>query len=131
MVHKSVHVIFDLADYENFGAFPIAHPESVKALNEMLVLKESNGKDKEFDSAYIPKKTMIQEVHNDIRDIFNMPNRGEAENLLRKCIQKYETTASDLAKWLEGNISEGLTVFNIVSGNLNAIRRLRTNNGEL
>lgn len=79
-------------------------------------------------SAYIPKKTMIQEVHNDIRDIFNMPNRGEAENLLRKCIQKYETTASDLAKWLEGNISEGLTVFNIVPGNLNAIRRLRTNN---
>ena len=60
--NKSVHVIFDLADYENFGAFPIAHPESVKALNELLVLKESNGEDKEFDSAEM--------------DIFGLPQLG-------------------------------------------------------
>jgi putative transposase len=61
--------------------------------------------------AYVPKVAMRKEVAADIRDIFNTPNRQEAERLLAMTVEKYKKTASNLATWMETNIPEGFTVF--------------------
>ena len=77
-------------------------------------------------SAYVPRQEMKAEVAADIRAIFNAPNRGEAEALLAKTVQKYTKTASKLATWMEGNLPEGLTVFALPEAHR---RLLRTTNG--
>jgi transposase-like protein len=62
-------------------------------------------------SQYVPRQGMKREVAEDIRAIFNAPDRAQAEVQLRKTVEKYAHSASKLADWLEGNIPEGLTVF--------------------
>ena len=79
-------------------------------------------------TAHIPRKSMQQEVHNDIRDEFNMPTRSDAEIQLKKLIEKYGKTAPDLSSWLENELPEGFTVFNVEPDSLNARRKLRTTN---
>jgi len=76
-------------------------------------------------AAYVPKVDMREEVASDIRSIFNAPDRTEADRLLMKIVDKYSTTASRLAIWLEENIPEGLTVFSMPEKHR---RRLRTTN---
>ena len=61
--------------------------------------------------AYVPRKEMQVEVAEDIRTIFQAPDRATAEAYLAKAVQKYEKTASRLSEWMAGNIPEGLTVF--------------------
>jgi putative transposase len=61
--------------------------------------------------AYVPKVSMRKEVASDIRDIFNSPNRQEAEGRLRRYVEKYGQSALKLAEWMEQNIPEGFTVF--------------------
>jgi putative transposase len=61
--------------------------------------------------AYVPRKEMQAEVAEDIRTIFQAPDRATAEAYLAKAVQKYEQTASRLSEWMAGNIPEGLTVF--------------------
>jgi putative transposase len=46
--------------------------------------------------------------------------------LLGLMVSKYAATAKKLAAWLEANVPEGLTVFEVPSDHR---RRLRTNNG--
>ena len=41
---------------------------------------------------------MEHEAHEDIRNIFNMPSREEAESMLKKTIEKYENKASRFAE---------------------------------
>lgn len=53
------------------------------------------------------------------------PDRGEAERQLGLLVAKYQTTAPQLAAWLEANIPEGLTVFALPPEHR---RRLRTTN---
>lgn len=77
-------------------------------------------------SAYVPKKAMQAEVHDDIRNIFNMPSKDEANALLKRTVAKYKDQASGLAEWLESDLPEGFTVFQVES--LNARRKLRTTN---
>lgn len=77
-------------------------------------------------SAYVPRRDMLKEVANDIRTIFNAPDRHTAEAYLAKTIQKYEKSASRLANWLEKNIPEGLTVFAFP---VEHRRKIRTTNG--
>lgn len=62
-------------------------------------------------TAYVPKVAMRKEVAKDIRDIFNAPNKTEAERLLEMAVEKYHKSASQLSSWMESNIPEGLTVF--------------------
>jgi putative transposase len=52
-----------------------------------------------------------REVAEDLRTIFNAPDRHTAEAYLKKIVQKYAQTIPTLADWLEQNIPEGLTVF--------------------
>ena len=75
--------------------------------------------------AYVPKKSMKKEVAEDIRNIFNAPNRPEADRQLKLVMAKYEKAAPQLSQWMESAIPEGLTVFHFRSSHR---RRLRTSN---
>jgi putative transposase len=77
-------------------------------------------------SAYVPRKDMLVEVADDIRTVFNAPDRATAEGYLSKIVQKYEKSASRLADWLEKNLPEGLTVFDFPTAHR---RKIRTVNG--
>jgi transposase-like protein len=69
---------------------------------------------------------MQAEVAEDIRTIFNAPDRITADAYLTKMVQKYEKSASRLSLWMASNIPEGLTFFSFPG----AYRRLlRTTNG--
>jgi putative transposase len=75
---------------------------------------------------YVPRRSMRKEVAEDIRIIFNAPDRSTAEAYLAKAIAKYADTASKLSAWMEENIPEGLTVFDFPR---KGWLRLRTTNG--
>jgi transposase-like protein len=74
---------------------------------------------------YVPRKSMRKEVAEDIRTIFNSPDRSTAEAYLEKSVAKYARTASKLSAWMEENILEGLAVFDFPKEHW---RRLRTTN---
>jgi putative transposase len=63
--------------------------------------------------AYVPHKDMQSEVAEDIRTIFNAPDRATADAYLAKVILKYEKTASRLSNWMVSNPPEGLMVFSL------------------
>ena len=56
---------------------------------------------------------MRAEVAQGIREVFNAPNRTEAERLLGLLVERYRRTAPALAAWAEANLPEGLTVFDL------------------
>lgn len=76
-------------------------------------------------SAYVPRRDMLAEVADDIRTIFNAPDRTNADMYLAKAVQKYAKTASRLANWMEKNIPDGLSVFSFPAEHR---RRIRTTN---
>jgi transposase-like protein len=76
--------------------------------------------------AYVPHKDMQAEVVDDIRIIFNAPDRATADRYLAQAVHKYEKSAARLSEWLAGNIPEGLTVFAFPADHR---RLLRTTNG--
>ena len=56
---------------------------------------------------------MRKKVANDIRNIFNAPDKAEAQRLLDLSIEKYKKSASKLSEWMETNIPEGFAVFTL------------------
>jgi putative transposase len=76
-------------------------------------------------ASYVPKKEMRGAVAGDLRNVFDAPDRAEAERLLDKAVKSYEKTAPKLAGWLVENVSEGLTVFAYPKKHR---RRIRTSN---
>ena len=68
---------------------------------------------------------MRQKVAREIRSIFNAPDQSEALRLLQMMVDRYRKTAPGLAEWLEGNIPDGLNVF---QAPVEHQRRLRTSN---
>ncbi len=74
---------------------------------------------------YVPRVSMRREVAEDIRAIFNMPDREAAEAYLKKAVNKYALIAPKLADWMEVNIPEGFTVFAFPGAHQ---KRLRTSN---
>lgn len=75
--------------------------------------------------SYVPKVGMRREVAEDIRVIFNAPDRELAEAFLKKAVKKYAVLAPKLADWMEVNLMEGFTVFSFPKTHQ---RRLRTSN---
>jgi transposase-like protein len=69
---------------------------------------------------------MQAEVAEDIRTIFNAPDRSTANTYLAKTVEKYQKNASRLAEWMTTNIPEGLTNFSFPSDHR---RLIRTTNG--
>ncbi len=74
---------------------------------------------------YVPKVSMRPEVSVDLRNVFNAPDRAEADRLLGQLVKKYRSSAPDLSSWLETDVPEGLTVFELQATHR---RRLRTTN---
>jgi len=72
--------------------------------------------------AYVPRKEMAAGVAAEIRAIFNAPDRVTADALLERMVAKYENDAPKLAKWLEENIPQGLTVFGFPEAHRRKIR---------
>lgn len=75
--------------------------------------------------AYVTKRDRKSEVAESIRAIFNAENMAEAERILKQVIAKYEKDMPRLAKWMQENILEGLTVFNFSPTHR---KKLRTSN---
>ena len=75
--------------------------------------------------AYVPRVGMRREIAEDIRSIFNAPERETAEIYLKKAVEKYALLAPKLADWMEVNIPEGFTVFSFPR---EFQRKLRTSN---
>ncbi len=76
--------------------------------------------------AHVTRQEMRHEVAEDLRNVFNAPDRLTADAYLNKIVQKYAQAAPALADWLEKNVPEGLTVFSFPASQR---RRLRTANG--
>ena len=68
---------------------------------------------------------MRPEASADLRNVFNAPDRAEANRLLDQAVKKYRSTAPALATWMESNVPDGLTVFELPRPHQ---RRLRTTN---
>ncbi len=68
---------------------------------------------------------MRPEVIQDLRNVLNAADRHEADRLLKLMVEKYAETAPDLSRWLETNVAESLTVFELEPSHR---RRLRTTN---
>jgi transposase-like protein len=75
--------------------------------------------------SYVSKRSMKKEVAEDIRSVFNAPNRDEANRLLKINVLKYENSMPQLSEWMETSIPEGLNVFILTSEHR---KRLRTSN---
>jgi putative transposase len=76
-------------------------------------------------SSHVPKKSMNDDVHGAIRNVFNAPDKNEAQRLLNKAVEAYSEEAGDLSDWMAENIPEGLTVFDLPEAKR---KKLRTSN---
>ncbi len=76
-------------------------------------------------SQQVTKRTMRKDAARTIRNIFNAPDKHEAQRLLDMAVKDYETRAPKLADWMEKNIPEGFSVFALPD---NQRRRLRSTN---
>lgn len=75
--------------------------------------------------AYVPRLDQRARVAEDIRTVFNSANRPAAELRLKEIVATYESSAPKLAAWMEENIPQGLTVFNLPADHQ---KRMRTTN---
>jgi putative transposase len=60
---------------------------------------------------YIPSEAMQEDVVADLRDVFDAPDRAEADRRLHCAVEKYADAAPKLVDWMETNVPESLTVF--------------------
>ena len=74
---------------------------------------------------YVPKVAMREQVGDDLRNVFNAPDRSEAERQLQLLVRKYAKSAPKLVAWLETDLPEGLTVFGLPAAHR---RKMRTTN---
>ena len=102
-------------DHEGLGAARRAVLGSVPWQRCHFHLQQNAG-------AYVPKQAMRMEVAADIRSMFNAPDRKTAEEFLQAAIQKYAVSAPRLSAWLEENLSEGFTVFDVPLEHRKSIR---------
>lgn len=75
--------------------------------------------------AYVPRKALRKTVAAAIRDIFNAPDKTEAQRLLDRFVDQYHHSAPRLVEWVEQALPEGFAVFNLPAAHR---RRLRTTN---
>ena len=76
-------------------------------------------------ASYVHKVSMRGQVAEDLRDIFNAKDRTSAEKRLEECVERYHSSAPELAAWMEENIPDGLNVFALPKEHR---RRMRTTN---
>ena len=61
-------------------------------------------------------------VANDLRSILTSMERKEAEERLRRTVQKYTSLAPELAAWMEQAVPKGLTVFDLPESHRSRLR---------
>jgi transposase-like protein len=76
--------------------------------------------------AYAPKKSIKLEIAEVMREIFNSPTLEMAREMKRRAVERYQKRAPEFAKWLEGNVEEGLMVFEFPKEHW---KKIRTSNG--
>ena len=59
--------------------------------------------------AYVPKRSMREEIAQAVRDIFNSTSRELAIRSMEDTVKHFSETAPDFCRWLERSIEEGLT----------------------
>ena len=59
--------------------------------------------------AYVPKKSMREEIAQAVRDIFNSTSRESVIRSIEDTLKRFSETAPDFCRWLETSIEEGLT----------------------
>lgn len=74
---------------------------------------------------HAPTEAIKKEVNDDLRGVFDAADGERAEQELKRVVQKYEKSAPKLARWIDENVREGLTVFRVPAMHR---RRLRTTN---
>lgn len=74
---------------------------------------------------YVPRQALKAAVADDIRAIFNAPDRAEADRRLAMFIDQYADSAPALSRWAEAALPQGLTVLQFPRKHQ---RRLRTTN---
>ena len=75
---------------------------------------------------HAPTVAIRQRIGTELRTIWNATKLPEAQQHLKQLVDEYRSPAPDLAKWLENNVIEGLTVLAMPDGHR---RKLRTING--
>jgi len=76
-------------------------------------------------SSYVTKQELRKPVATDLRNVFNAPDRIEANRLLEAAVKKWEKSQPKLASWMEENVPEGLSVLDLPES---CRKRLRTSN---
>jgi putative transposase len=74
---------------------------------------------------HVPRSSLRPQIAAELRAIFNAPSWSEADAKLRQVVEKYRKSAARLATWLEENVPEALTVFELPAAHR---RYLRTSN---
>ncbi len=62
---------------------------------------------------HVPKVALRPLVLEQLRSIFNAPDKASALLLLNRMVASFSKSAPDLAAWLEINVPEGLSVFDL------------------
>jgi putative transposase len=75
--------------------------------------------------AYVPRLDQRKEVARAIRSVFDSPSRPAAETRLKKIVTHYAKSIPKLSAWLEKNLPQGLTVFDLPVAHQ---KRLHTSN---
>lgn len=75
---------------------------------------------------YAPKKDIKGDVALAMRNIFDSPSMEAAEAMINHTVNQFTKSAPEFVKWLELNISEGLTFLNFPQEHR---KKIRTSNG--
>jgi len=75
---------------------------------------------------HCPTVAIRSEIGDWLRSIFNAKDLSDAQQALKNTVKHFESKAPQLARWLEQNVPESLTVFSLPSAHR---RKLRTTNG--
>lgn len=75
--------------------------------------------------AYVPRIEMRSVVAADVRSVFACHDLASAQVRLKEIVIKYAKTVPKLAQWMEVNLPQGFTVFNLPEAHR---RRMRTSN---
>lgn len=81
--------------------------------------------------AYVPKKSMVQNVIADIRSILNDRSRTDAETQLKQAAITHRKTAPKLANWMVLNVPESITVFDFPASHWEKLEQLTESNDSI
>jgi len=75
---------------------------------------------------HCPTQAIRSEIGDWLRPIFNAKDRPEADRLLKDAVEHFLPAAPKLARWLEDNVPQSLTVFTLPAEHR---KKMRTTNG--